>query len=438
MKKVQEHLLYIVIFLIPWQARYFFVQAKISGQYWEYGSFFVYGTELFILILLGSILLRTQLKQSKNHIMHALFILVTLTPVLGILAAEGFRIAIHAYSHFILAGIVIILLTTLSYDKKKALTALVLSGIAQSILAMWQVIDQSVFANTLLGMSGQHPGDLGVIVVETASLRFLRAYGSLPHPNILGGFLAISFLASLNIYTSTKDKRIYTIGFAGIPIITIGLCLTMSRSALLGLAIGLISMYVYSKRKTSIVKALMTPTIVIAILTLALLPFVSTRIGLSPSRLETQSIVLRGNFTIDSFLVIGTFPWTGVGMGNYTLFMYHLFPLLEPWEYQPVHNMYLLSAAEWGFFQAMIFWGAIFYLLYLNRKSPFAPMLVTLLIIGLFDHYLFTNHAGRLMLFVSIGLLLSTKELSSNNSFFTAFKKAAPKPAARSSSPKTP
>jgi O-antigen ligase len=94
---------------------------------------------------------------------------------------------------------------------------------------------------------------------------------------------------------------------------------------------------------------------------------------------------------------------------------------IESWQYQPPHNLYLLSASELGIPGFLIFIyliiGSIKQSLkkIVSRetisserifKACILSILSGLLFIGFFDHYLWTLQQGQIVFWASIGLLL--------------------------------
>lgn len=67
-KKVTEYLLYIFIFLLPWQTRWIWYEGVLNSQHWEYGSFSLYGTDILVIsiILLSFFVFRRQLRQANG------------------------------------------------------------------------------------------------------------------------------------------------------------------------------------------------------------------------------------------------------------------------------------------------------------------------------------------------------------------------------------
>jgi len=104
----------------------------------------------------------------------------------------------------------------------------------------------------------------------------------------------------------------------------------------------------------------------------------------------------------------------GIGIGNYTAYTNAKDQLYgvekQSSAYQPVHNIYLLVISELGIFGLL---ALLLFLLSNTRcltwKNPWTLGLslavVSLLTIGLFDHYLWTLHFGILLFWITFSLL---------------------------------
>jgi hypothetical protein len=78
------------------------------------------------------------------------------------------------------------------------------------------------------------PSMRGASVVQLANgLRVLRAYGTLPHPNILGGLVFITLLGPISLFLANKKPNYPALILLCLGIILISL--TFSRSAWLAL-----------------------------------------------------------------------------------------------------------------------------------------------------------------------------------------------------------
>jgi O-antigen ligase len=108
-----------------------------------------------------------------------------------------------------------------------------------------------------------------------------------------------------------------------------------------------------------------------------------------------------------------------VGPGNYTSATQAMFHM-EPWDYQPPHNLFIYIAAEWGiigllFFSMWIIWLGWKLAQADNSVLKFSlvMMVVGLIIFSSFDHFLATIQQGQLLLFTVLGLILAYPKLNS-------------------------
>lgn len=132
------------------------------------------------------------------------------------------------------------------------------------------------------------------------------------------------------------------------------------------------------------------------------------------TRLEHVSIDERTDYFQQSLGVLKTNWPIGTGIGNYTAYLAAQDEMMNrqkvAFQYQPVHSIYPLVFAELGLFGIIAFLGMLIALwlgtpthttAQITLKAAFAG----LLIIGLFDHYLWSLHVGILLFWLTIGLL---------------------------------
>jgi O-antigen ligase len=113
-------------------------------------------------------------------------------------------------------------------------------------------------------------------------------------------------------------------------------------------------------------------------------------------------------------------PLFGVGAGESVLHMEQYTNVkLEPWQKQPIHNYFLLSAAEIGIPGVLILiWIFLSHLksLIFNLKSSkdfqltaynllLIAILSTFLVLMLFDHYFYTLQQTQLLLWITLGVI---------------------------------
>ncbi len=171
-------------------------------------------------------------------------------------------------------------------------------------------------------------------------------------------------------------------------------------------------------------------------------PFIFSRAHVDAGE---PAVVQRLAYNAMGFALIKAHPF-GVGIGNQVLYAvqngwYQKFGMDKAWQWEPIHNIYILMASEIGIGGVVAF--MVFLVsLFLNPKSQArnskqyqnpndqnpksfyflnfgnlnlfriwnlefsisAAMLVVLLLLGLTDHYLWTLQQGRLLLWLAIGL----------------------------------
>jgi O-antigen ligase len=143
-------------------------------------------------------------------------------------------------------------------------------------------------------------------------------------------------------------------------------------------------------------------------------PEVLSRVKISADDEAVRLRVYYAYETIDQRL-----NWFGSGAGNFTVWLKSKQPNLPEYLYQPVHNIYLLLYSELGILGLITFLSLIgyaFYDFYHSYKFQklfhysFILVFVSILLIGLFDHFLWTIQQGRFILWLSIALI-ATKDI---------------------------
>lgn len=295
---------------------------------------------------------------------------------------------------------------------------LFLSGVFQSLLAAFQFLSQKSIGLYFLGESHLGPQILGVAKLEIAGQKFIRAYGTFPHPNLLGAFLLLSLASGLWLFVKTTDlqkkcRPIYSIGLA---CILMGILFSFSRSVWLATFLFLIFFFfskahpsVFSEAQNSpLLKKKLFLSILFFLFFLGLLfplfPFLKARICLDCQ--GDQSVSLRKEYLLVSQKIIAQNPAGGIGAGNFTLRLVQMEPSLasRPWEIQPVHNLFFLATAELGFLATLFFLGFWLFALssFWKTQNLFSLLFLLFLFLGFFDHYFWTLPQGQLPFFLAL------------------------------------
>ncbi len=408
---------YLFVFLLPWQTRWIVKPGELNGGVWEYGSFSLYAPDIiFLAVLLLFIFWKvdqviTPVKIKLSKISFSLIALLAIA-LLSTFWASSQPLA--WYNFFKLAeGLALVwLLSVGNFSARNTVLALVMGAVVQSFLAIWQFLGQMTFASKWLGLALQVPGNLGVSVIETASERWLRAYGALPHPNILAGLLVISLLLLVSLAFSAKEPYQKLFVLFSWAVMATALFFTFSRGAFLGLLAGLFFYGLIAVRsKDKVIRKRLTILFLLLIIifsSLAIIfkePFIARTGG--GERLEIKSINERLTYYQQAGQLIRKNWYRGIGIGNYTLAVKEQVEKnLKSYDYQPVHNVYFLILCELSIFGLIIFLYFVFQLLYANRHSPLLPALVAILVIMLFDHYFWTLNFGVMLFWLLVALLI--------------------------------
>lgn len=222
----------------------------------------------------------------------------------------------------------------------------------------------------------------------------LRAFGTFPHPNVLGGFLALSLLAvasSLKMVL-TRIERAYFLVVFFLGLAALYFSFSQGAWAAFILGLGLLFLWSAARSKTSTRKILLT---LLTFLVGALIFWTIYKLPLETANSRRQDLIA------EALRLFKEYPFSGVGLGNFVKFSHYY------WK-EPVHNIYLLLLSETGIF------GLTAFLLLttssLNRAVrhysasplPFI-LLVQFLFLGLFDHYLFTSITGLFLFWLTLG-----------------------------------
>ncbi|MDP1709658.1 MAG: O-antigen ligase family protein, partial [Candidatus Komeilibacteria bacterium] len=115
----------------------------------------------------------------------------------------------------------------------------------------------------------------------------------------------------------------------------------------------------------------------------------------------------------DALKLLPDYFLTGTGLGAYAKRLEQIKPGLPGYAYQPAHNFYLLLALELGIPALFLFLGMLivfFFAMCRGRHWTAVPPFVTLLILGFFDHYLWSLEAGVMLFWTALGLLYNFKD----------------------------
>jgi hypothetical protein len=248
--------------------------------------------------------------------------------------------------------------------------AATLGGLAviHGTVSVMQFVVQGSVGLSFLGELGLDPQVRGTSVIEVAGQRWLRAYGLLPHPNVLGGVLGIAMLVCMGLLLQPGPQS-QNPGFrrwlwAAVITACGGLLVSFSRSAWLGTGLGLLYLTATTRLWRRIVllrthldwrawpvRAGAAAAAILLLITGATFGrLVYARLGGAGSLLEQNSISERTRDATQAWMLIRHLPLTGVGTGYYVDALWawaHATGQTFP-AFQDVHNVPLMLGAEMG------------------------------------------------------------------------------------------
>jgi hypothetical protein len=408
------------LFFLPWQTRWIYRELTIGGEGWEYGRLSLYAVEILIF---AAAALRGRLRLSPVMIPFvrpaALLLAVA---VISVSFSRDAGLAVGALPHVAAAVALFFLVADERTNPRHAAWAFVAGLVVPCALAWWQALAGTSPASAWLGLAAHDAAALGQSVVETDAGRLLRGYGTFPHPNVFGGYLAVGLVLLAWLSRGAKTHGTRLLMAAPSALLSSALILTFSRSAWLGAAAGFgaLAWAVLAARRAAPHRAIPMAALSLAAALVTLVAFHSaafTRLsfgaGQPGARLEAKSVEERAG----SYAALGDVffanPITGAGPGNYTVALAALNPGRPAWSYQPVHNAPLLAFAEGGLLlllPAATFAAALRHFLRGRRATTdglFAvALLVALVPAALLDHYLWSLWPGLALAASTLALAL--------------------------------
>jgi hypothetical protein len=256
-KRVLEVGMCLLVFLLPWQTRWIILAGEINGVASEYLTISLYGVDIALALLL---LLKIFHARKEGTALSSfwsasavtaklLFLFITWNGLSIFWAANKF-LALQHFAWLLLAMGLAWLIS--EYQKKTELVFWFLTGLLLSAwLGIWQFFSQIAHANKWLGLSGHDPMQAGTSIVEfytnKDAVRWLRSYGSFDHPNIFGVMMAIGIVLSVWLFAAKENRKTEKIFlFFALLSFAIGLFASLSRSAWLGLVLGLLVIVIKS------------------------------------------------------------------------------------------------------------------------------------------------------------------------------------------------
>lgn len=416
---------YLLLIFLPVQlGRHFFPDfAFIAGIRSDYLSPTIYLTDLFIVLMLAvetvgffqakrdSLYTRASISFKRNSKQWYFFLTLILYFVFtSLFIATNPQAALYKLLKITEYVYLAYFIIRLKPKLQESILSLSVGVYYSTVVAIWQFLSRSSVGGLLwwLGERSFNLSTPGIAKTTISGEDILRPYATFPHPNVLGGFLAVMLPVILAVMIYRRDAltaKLYL--YLNLTLVQglLALVFTFSRTAWLVSVFGFGLVFLANPKiilKTERRKKTPLSVFYVILLLSILTPFILPQ--------TVDSFKERASFISTAVEMIKYQPIFGYGLNNFIVHFYEfVLPTAGIYIFQPLHNIYLLIFLEtglWGFIIALILISKIYLRSFKSDYLVFIGV-VQLLLLGLFDHYLVTLQQGQLLLTVFISLALT-------------------------------
>lgn len=404
----------------------------VSGIRIDYLSPTLYVTDLLLILLLGSFVLRwvklqvnAHGKNQKSKVQFKnkkflLFIGLTLFFCSNIIFSSSPILSVYGLLKLgECAFFVFYISKTIHYTLQLSTSSLlfVISATFESLLAIFQYLQQGSLNGIFyfLGertFTGSTPG---IANVSISGALLLRPYGTFPHPNVLAAYLLVAMVLVWNFILKNDKRWMQIFGVVSLLVSSIALLLTFSRVVILlwiVCVLFLLGRILFRTIKTWRARIGGLISILLLLAVISMTPIIhELTIRFTQTSLSEESVIERTELLTTSMEMVQQHPVLGVGLYNFipAIASYQK-PLPLGLYLQPVHNIFILVLAETGVIGLALFlWVVIASLIRITRqgksmKRTYLVLICVIVITGMFDHYWITLQQGQLLLATILGL----------------------------------
>jgi len=395
----------ILLFLPVNLAKHFFFDfAYVDGILVDYLIPTVYLTDILIWGLLGVWAFREIREYRGNRgdrwgffknplILYSLFFI--LISGLSVLSAPNQPAAVYKWLklvEYVLFAFYITKNTNLKKDFSTIVKLLAVGVLLESALAIAQWFKQgSILGYYFFGENRYTVSTPGIATLDLMGIRKARPYGTFPHPNVLGGYLAVLLpwifyegIKGVKGGKGLKERRFYLLTF-GLGLVA--LALSFSRPAWVVGGLGVAVVLLLDSRRRFLFPVFLHSSFLIP---------------------NSLSFLRRAELNWMALQMLKDHPLFGVGLNNFTVRMSE-YGEVSGWIrfLQPAHNVYLLIAAETGLlglaaFLCLLF--SAFRFLWRGKKDLLLISLSQVTLLCFVDHYFFTLPQTSLLFWLVLGL----------------------------------
>lgn len=475
-KKLESILFYLFVISIPLEKRHIFETwaSRVDDNFIEWSSASLYLSDILLALLilfwvarlLTSKYCSSEVKRSREQklkkntknffsknprgilfllLLFSVFIIISLISALN---SEFVKLSLYHVIKLIEYGLLFFYLVLNIKSIKRftyTLIAFIGSALLQSVIGIIQYLKQGSIGLKIFAEVDLSPALQNISKLDIDGEKMIRAYGTLPHSNVLAGFLFIAIIFVIYLILNAevinelplRKKYKLPILVLVLYVIILGLFLTFSRSACLACLVSVsfifLSIFLFKNFRKIFTKQLKNRrswfnffivfVLLIGITISILWPQITSRnINANPE--DEYSLSGRKLYNQIAADTIRNNLLLGVGPGLFVFNSINVSDEFQWWQLQPVHNVYLLILAEQGLLGFIAFLVFIFYILrqvggikfkkidknYANYLLiiSLSSILLGFFIIMLFDHYLWDIQQGVLSLFLILGLFCSS------------------------------
>lgn len=274
------------------------------------------------------------------------------------------------------------------------------------LIALVQVFKQSSLDGFFwfLGERTFSAGTPGIALAQSFGHLHLRPYGTFSHPNSMSGFLLVALILIWGLGKNSSFWLKILVSFLGFLVIFLSFSrIVWIATLLLGLWLAVWWFGLRRKIPSQVpIYFLLTASFSIGVLI-----FFS-----GPSFFSEEATTQRINLAQVALLIIKESPLFGVGLNNFIVHLPKFWVPSGVYFLQPVHNIFLLVAAETGLIGLLVFlwflWLMVRRLIF-KGKTFLLLALGAILFTGIFDHYWLTLQQNQLLTAIVFGLSWSNQ-----------------------------
>lgn len=416
----ERWIFFALLFCVPFQVRLTIAHWTLSFNEWTSG--FIWGTDILAALLLLSVVLRWFQERQRITIHKSDWILLALVvcAAVSITNAISYQVALYRLIKF---GEYVLFYLYCSRNLgsiiplQKAVLVVASSATMQSMIGIVQYALQHHIGLRYLGESPLDVHAHGVAVVAVGAARYLRIYGTTPHPNVLSVWLMLGLWGLLWLLSQKNLHRWRIQLLVSYGLVLFAFLLTFSRVSILAWLVSTGGMLLMCRKTVhrETMRAIVISSVLIGCMFVA--TFWTQVVARARISADDEAVTQRIFYARLAQEDIVQKPLFGIGIGQFVPKLKHDVPHFPSYIYQPAHNVYLLIGSELGIPGILLF--LLWLALILSSARHHKVLMVgycALLFIALFDHFFWTLQQGGLVFWLSTSLLRVDKKIIADRS----------------------